>query len=737
MGGLGVMLTALAIAQFQTDSLKISVVLPHYAFLTPLYSKGIRYHSTIDVPIGNATGRSRQSVECKISLLRWEYTDAGDFLSPLSSNPLPPTIKSINIYLVGPGNKSPFTAAFQVPNPEAIYSSPRPLPQEWKDLWFAKAASLFVLSLKETVEKVDVVHLHGATNAMIANWLRESGRRIPAIVYTLHDSLDEVEYTNLVSNIVHFLDTSGSTPFAPYHPRQLLYSPDEFTNLDHSSPLLSLTPWIHHERYQNVLPSLYKTDNRQLFSSALGIDLADQITFVSRSIARDLVEGRFRFPGEELVMPSMLQRARTGDFVGVSNGLDFTVEGRNPFTSRSLLEKGLAFPRVGEGLLDERTFSKGTSFVEKKRRAKQHLISLLPQYFSPTDLDRPLLLFIGRYQYNKGVEFFSPLLDHLSANSSAHLVALGTRNNYPIHLLRSLAQKHPHQFTCIESSTFQEEFGTIIRLASDFAFVPSFSEAFGLVAVEGMLFGQGVISSGVGGLKEFLVEVDNEGREGNAHLFEIFPSGERVDEEIVESLARKARPGMLDLRAGIEDCLRVVDVAIRAWRVREDGAWVDRERFVRRMVNTALELRWDRENGPVDEVSLSFRTRQRRLMTIDSTLAFITKHYLSQTIVPKMNATKKIQPLNNYYYSLSPSPQPASESPTRYSPHSPHPHLHFSQHDADADEEDDSNPLPPLSTASHHPEHPSSLHPLSSPPPIQSVNKPTSISSTPPTLPSK
>lgn len=589
MGGLGVMLTALAIAQSQTD-LDISIILPHYAFLSTEYQEEIVYHSTVGVPIHDAKG-AKKVVDCRISSLEWRYNDAGDFLSPHIDSPILPTIKSITVYLVGPGNISPFQAAFQVPTPEAIYSSPHPLPQEWKDLWFAKSAALFVLSMQK---KVEVVHLHGATNALVAYFLRESGEWTPAIVYTLHDSLDEVEYTNLVGNVVRFLDPPNSAPFAPYHPRQLLYSPTEFTDLSPSS-LFSLTPWIHHERYQNLLPSLYKTDNRQLFTSALGIDLADQVTFVSRSIAQDLVEGRFRFPGEELVMSSILHRARMGDFVGVSNGLDFTVEGRNPFISERLLREGLAFPRVGNDLMNEETFSE--SFVEQKRRAKEYLIGRLPHYFSSADLDRPLLLFIGRFQYNKGVEFFSPLLHHLSLNSTARLIALGTQNNYPISTLRSLAVRYPHQFTFIEDPAVQKEFGSIIRLASDFAFVPSFSEAFGLVAVEGMLFGMSVISSGVGGLKEFL----RPGPEGNAHLFEIFPGGRGLDEGTVESLARKARPGEIDLRDGLRDCLRVVEEAIEAWRARRGEK--ERERFVRRMVSTALALRWDRLDGPVAEVS--------------------------------------------------------------------------------------------------------------------------------------
>jgi glycogen synthase len=51
----------------------------------------------------------------------------------------------------------------------------------------------------------------------------------------------------------------------------------------------------------------------------------------------------------------------------------------------------------------------------------------------------------------------------------------------------------------------QEEFGMVLRAAADVVFVPSHSEAFGLVAAEGLAMGAVVLSTGVGGLSDFLV----------------------------------------------------------------------------------------------------------------------------------------------------------------------------------------------------------------------------------------
>lgn len=43
-------------------------------------------------------------------------------------------------------------------------------------------------------------------------------------------------------------------------------------------------------------------------------------------------------------------------------------------------------------------------------------------------------------------------------------------------------------------------------MAADVVIVPSRNEIFGLVALEGLLFGSAVLSTAVGGLKEFLVD---------------------------------------------------------------------------------------------------------------------------------------------------------------------------------------------------------------------------------------
>ncbi|KAK4053516.1 hypothetical protein OIV83_001684 [Microbotryomycetes sp. JL201] len=608
MGGLGVMLTALTASQLSASQ-TVSVILPHYSFLRD----GELAHRTshfahIHVPI---TSRNQTKlIGCDVSVLRWALSPKLDFLTqdlPKSAQDHD-TAQELEIFLIGPGHEAPFHVAFQAKDAGDVYSAYKPLKQEWKDLFFARAVAEFVTSVNDQrgfigsdsdADRVDVVHLHGATNAMVAYYLRSSADR-PAIVYTLHDSLDEVEYSNLVSNVDTFVPPS-------------------------QQPLAALAPYV----LQN-----------QIFPSALGIDDADVVTFVSRSIAADIVEGRFEFNMQDLVMPSIARKAAHGDFIGVTNGLDFGDVARNPWLSPELRELGVSFAQGETGSFEsdfatineketpsaddsEQPYGEETderasllnraSLVHTKERAKQLLVSKLPHLFSSDDLYRPLLLFIGRFQYNKGCEFFEPVLELLASGDpsvSARLVVMGARNNYPVKALRRLQKRFPEHLTLIDDTTnIQQDYGPLVRMASDFAFVPSFSEAFGLVAAEGLLFGAEVISTGVGGLVEFLRPVRDEGRRlpsGNARVFQLYDGvgprgGSGTAGGQLSLRADQARPGRDLLQPAFERCRHTVGDAIKAWRSRRDWSWTERETWIRSLVADALALRWDRPSGPVEE----------------------------------------------------------------------------------------------------------------------------------------
>ena len=72
------------------------------------------------------------------------------------------------------------------------------------------------------------------------------------------------------------------------------------------------------------------------------------------------------------------------------------------------------------------------------------------------------------------------------------------------------------------SALEQEQYGDMMRAAADFTFVPSHEEACGLVAMEGFANGSICITSGVGGLKDFIsqFEYNNKFSSGNGFFYQ-------------------------------------------------------------------------------------------------------------------------------------------------------------------------------------------------------------------------
>ncbi|GAA96511.1 glycosyltransferase family 5 protein [Mixia osmundae IAM 14324] len=604
MGGMGTALTALAIAEQNSPRLNVSIIMPYYSYLRE--SLEPRPRTFAELAVKTKLSGTEQTVNCHIYKYEWGY-QVDDFLNPDEIERAERLERMhIDVYLVGPGDKKPFKNAFKASSAQDVYSSYAPLPQEWKELWFAKAAAEFLsflatdtgASVFEADEQdsnsdedvrtgVDIVHLHGATNAFVMSYLDEyqgrkfPGHKAPAVVYTLHDYTDELEYSNWLANMRPFFDSLDTHHF------------DEF---------------VHGQR---------------VFPSAMAIERADVVTLVSEPTAEAMVEARFDFYLKEWVMPAIQAKATQGDFVGITNGLDFTDHEKNPFSSALLQKHGVSFPRVGgDALVDTHTFERrdavtsilpASSFIEAKERALRILIEHLPQHFSQADLVRPVLLFIGRFQYNKGCEFFAPLLQLLDQKRGSHLndarlVVMGAPNNFPRKKLLALQKQHPTHFTLIEDEATQRAWGSLIRMASDFALVPSFAESFGLIAAEGLLYGMPVISSGVGGLAEFLTEYEASELEieGNAFLFDALAD---LSPDVSASQPTykfgdvPSRSPTAKLHLATAHLLIAVRRAIAAWRAMQgdsEHSWEMRELQARHMVASALSLAWDREGGPLD-----------------------------------------------------------------------------------------------------------------------------------------
>ncbi|CAJ0826100.1 6362_t:CDS:2, partial [Entrophospora sp. SA101] len=210
---------------------------------------------------------------------------------------------------------------------------------------------------------VDIVHIHGTTNALVIEFLKDLnkennrfGKPPSAIVYTLHDYLEE----------------------------QLMYT------------------------------------------LSLAIDQADYVTFVSYTMAKEMVEGLMDFYLKGLIMPSILECARTGNWIGITSGIDLIKHYNN-------------------------------LVIYSKYSAKKHLIreGLLRE-----DLNRVIVLFVGRFQYNKDVQFLHDAAQIIS-QLNAKFIIMGQHNSYPVEKVVSISKEYPDNVVVISDFEFQQNWGVL------------------------------------------------------------------------------------------------------------------------------------------------------------------------------------------------------------------------------------------------------------------------------------
>ncbi|KAG0333608.1 hypothetical protein BG004_000763 [Podila humilis] len=635
MGGLGMVVTALASAQQRARTQKVNIVMPYYSMLNQVPGVNIRRIVSLTF---NVKDKHQKTIPLIFNVYSFKYvvqTKASD----MEGNNRP--IYPITAWLIGPGDVYPFDLAFKSKNTQEIYYSPKGLPGEWKDLYFAKAAATFIqyqnknddvsLFASAAVRVIDVVHVHGATNALVLHYLQQSidkgsmGEEPPALIYTLHDYLDELQYSNEIVNVQKFMDKS-------------VHSDDD--EEDMYLQMEGISPYCHGHR---------------MFTSAMGIDLADAVTFVSKTLAKDIVEGRLDFYLKELVLGSILNQAEKNLFIGITNGVDFG--SLNPWTMPELRKNNLAFP--SNDLMEETSSGSGTmgnstegdeeeqeeeadkapmgmgspnlSIRAAKEAAKEFLYK--NGKLAEEDLTKPLVLFIGRFQYNKGLAYFERAAKSVQERGGKFVI-MGQPNNFPAKSVTNLERFYPKTVKVIADERTQQEWGIYWRTACDFLLVPSLTESFGLVAAEGLLFGATVISSGVGGLSEFLIDRPNprdskqqaalaaavleekllppSSSSGASSSTSPSSSSSSISNALLmmspeQAMSNEQREEafnsyMFDVFApdAEEQLATSIQEAIANWRKLRMQPEKD-EAFLNRLVNSALSMGWDRPGGPVDQ----------------------------------------------------------------------------------------------------------------------------------------
>ncbi|KAI9301307.1 hypothetical protein BJ944DRAFT_144138, partial [Cunninghamella echinulata] len=539
LGGLGVLLTAMTKKQQRSGYINTNVILPYYSFIKKnkrktddikkiadlvIYVKNIHPKKSFTSSLSSSSSSSSSSSAPVSFYSNNQHSTSSTSRPPLRSD-------YIYVYLIGPGKQKPLNKLFKVSDATQVYSmSDELLSSEWRDQFFSKATATF-LSYQASKTRhdqslfapandfispssgIDVVHIHGATNAYLSHYLKDptlwnTALSQPAIVYTLHDYSDEFRYSNSLQNIQSF------DPNPPLFPSLLNQKINKKTKSTFSnSPSSSLSPQLYFQQQYRQQPVLnnYTFYKDKLFTSSLGIELADIVTFVSKSMVLDMVNGQVDFQFKELTMDSILRKIEKKQLFGISNGANYRPI--HPFKHQKLRRAKIAYPTYAWDQL--------STNHQIPSPSNNSLIWLIRKNFlSQEDEHRPLVLFIGRFQYNKGLASFERAIQEFK-NQDMKLIMFGSPNDYPLEKVLALGKKYRGHVMIHTTKEEQEQWLIYCRAAADFVFVPSITESFGLVAAEGLIFGAPVISTGAGGLGEFLKNQNYMNQPYNAYLYDL------------------------------------------------------------------------------------------------------------------------------------------------------------------------------------------------------------------------
>lgn len=165
----------------------------------------------------------------------------------------------------------------------------------------------------------------------------------------------------------------------------------------------------------------------------------------------------------------------------------------------------------------------------EKQRNKQKLAQLLRGSRSEWNFDPslPLILYVGRYASGKGVATFAQLIEQIQGKAS--FIALGRGMTDDVFNVISNQSKNIDNIYVTFSKQEQDELIDLARASADVIFSPSHSEAFGLVLIEGLANGALCLTTGVGGMKDIIEELnfsDPNNITGNAIVFDDNADGE-------------------------------------------------------------------------------------------------------------------------------------------------------------------------------------------------------------------
>jgi len=220
-------------------------------------------------------------------------------------------------------------------------------------------------------------------------------------------------------------------------------------------------------------------------SLAGGIKLADALVAVSPNYAREICEPENGHGLDELF------RLRGDDLVGIRNGISNHTW--NPMADAHL----------------DASFNMGDLSGKRKcRRALLHKAGL-------RDSNTPVIGMVARLDSQKGVDIALSMASRLPA-VPARLVLHGSGSPEIANIARQAANRHSGSVSVIEG--YSDETAHQIMAGSDIALIPSRFEPCGLTQMQAMSYGTIPVVTDVGGLRDTVVDSDNDPHRGTGFV---------------------------------------------------------------------------------------------------------------------------------------------------------------------------------------------------------------------------
>ncbi len=221
-----------------------------------------------------------------------------------------------------------------------------------------------------------------------------------------------------------------------------------------------------------------------------GIAFADKINAVSPNYAAELVTPL----GSHGLVDDFVHRSK--DLHGIVNGCDYSEWN----------------PKL-DGFLPVNYDDELESMLSGKLAAKQ----ALQQELSLPERNVPMVGMVCRLTHQKGFHYILPILDKFLKND-VQVVIIGTGEPQIASHLNDIAEQFSDKLAFVEA--YSNRFAHLVEAGSDFFLMPSEFEACGLNQIYSMAYGTLPIVRKVGGLKDTVIDFDDDPTQATGFGFE-------------------------------------------------------------------------------------------------------------------------------------------------------------------------------------------------------------------------